>query len=153
MKYILISAIILITIFIIVLNFIPLGIEPLTELYFEDHTTLPKHIFLNKPYNYSFTIHNLEYQNTSYTYKVFSETTEFDSGEIILEHNQSITIPQIFQINKPFEKMKINIQITKNNSQLFTNKLWWPDPNSPTQIQIHLLIEEIVGTTITVIPD
>ena len=70
MKTVFIAGIVLLGIFLFVLAFIPLGIEPLTEVYFENHTALPAYLFLDKPYNYSFTVHNLEYQEMKYYYSV-----------------------------------------------------------------------------------
>lgn len=159
MKYVLITAVIITIIFLGVLYFIPLGIEPLTELYFEDHTSLPKHIFLNKPYDFSFTINNLEYQDVEYSYNITKEYNDkiiqLDSGKILLENNQSKTTYQVFDIKEHFDKAKININIKKDliGEPEFKTKLWWPDPNYPTEINIHFWVEEIVGTTITIIPD
>lgn len=160
MKYIIISAIIILAIFLIVLTQIPLGIEPLTELYFEDHTTLPKHIFLYQPYDFHFTVNNLEYQDMKYNYNISVEyldkTYELDSGEIFLADNESKTIYEVFILRENFERAKINIKITKDHLNItpeFKTKLWWPDPNYPNEINIHLWVEEIVGTTIKIIPD
>lgn len=160
MKYVITSAIVIITIFLLVLTQIPLGIEPLTELYFENHTELPKHIFLNQPYNFSFTVNNLEYQDMKYNYNISikypNKTYELDSGEIFLSDNESKTTYEAFTLKENFEKAKINIQITKDHLNItpeFKTKLWWPDPNYPNEISIHLWVEEIVGTTIRIIPD
>ena len=68
MKYIIIAGVVILVAFLIVLSFIPLGIEPLTELYIENHTELPKNVYLNKTYNFSFTANNLEYQDVEYEY-------------------------------------------------------------------------------------
>ena len=70
MKYVLIAGLGILAVFLAVLYFIPLGIEPLTELYFENHTALPKNIFLDKNYDFSFTVNNLEYQDVEYNYIV-----------------------------------------------------------------------------------
>lgn len=160
MKYIIISAIIILAIFLLVLTQIPLGIEPLTELYFEEHTELPKHIFLDKPYDFSFTVNNLEYQDMKYNYNVSIEypnkNYEINSGEIFIANNESKTIYEIFTLKENFERAKINIKLTKDHLGItpdFKKKLWWPDPNYPNEINIHLWVEEIVGTTITIIPD
>ena len=160
MKYIIISAVVILAIFLLVLTQIPLGIEPLTELYFEDHTELPKHIFLNQPYDFSFTVNNLEYQDMKYNYNVSVEypnkTYEINSGEIFLANNESKTIYEVFTLRENFDRAKINIKITKDHLNItpdFKKKFWWPDPNYPNEINIHLWVEEIVGTTITIIPD
>ncbi len=41
--------------------------ETFTELYFEDHLSLPKEIILFKENNFKFTIHNLENKDMDYT--------------------------------------------------------------------------------------
>ncbi len=162
MKYVLIGAIAIISIFLIVLSFIPLGIEPLTEVYFENHTSLPKYIFPDKPYNYSFSVHNLEYQDMRYDYNVnaFDEDGNLlyrmDSGEIYLANNETKTILENFAINGHFGRVKINVDIKKDDLGIvpdFKKKLWWPDPNYPHEISIDFWIEEIVGPTITITPD
>ncbi len=162
MKYVLVGAIIILAVFLIVLSFIPLGIEPLTELYFENHTTLPKIIFLNKPYNFSFTVHNLEYQDMRYKYDIraFDENNtllfKMDSREILLVNNETKTIFESFNMKDHFGRMKININLKKDDMGIvpdFKKKLWWPDPNYPNEIDIHFWAEEIAGPTITIVPD
>jgi hypothetical protein len=159
MKTIVIAGIAILAVFLIVLAFIPLGIEPLTEVYFENHTTLPAYLFLDKPYNFSFTIHNLEYQDMRYVYNigVYDENNTFkyslDSGEIYLFNNESTTIHEKFVMNEPFGRADIVVNITKDLSletPSFKKKLWWPDPNYPMNIDIHFWVEEITGPTITI---
>jgi hypothetical protein len=52
--------------------------ENFTELYFNNHTALPKNINLNEKYNYEFTIHNLENREYQYDYTVITELYNFD---------------------------------------------------------------------------
>jgi hypothetical protein len=162
MKYIIIVGIVILAVFLAVLSQIPLGIEPLTELYFENHAELPKHIFLNKSYNLSFTIHNLEYQDMNYEYiiEVFDENgtfmNEINKQSFSLANNESKSFQQDFTFIEHFDRAKINIKVIKKPGEeepWFKKKLWWPDPNYPTEIEIHLWIEEIVGTTITITDD
>lgn len=161
MKYVLIGGIAILAVFLVVLSFIPLGIEPLTEVYFENHTALPAYIFPTKMYNYSFTVHNLEYQDMKYNYtiKAYDENDTFlydmGSGEIYLANNETKTIFEDFSIGNHFGRIKINVNIQKDDLGIvpeFKKKLWWPDPNYPTEIDIHFWVEEIVGTTITITP-
>ena len=158
MKYIIISAVAILVIFLIVLTQIPRGIEPLTELYFENHTTLPAYLFLNKPYNFSFTVHNLEYQEMRYYYTVsaYDENGTFlynlDSGDFILQNNESQTIPEEFTMANHFSRQQIVVTVNKDLSletPEFKKKLWWPDPNYPMTVDIHFWIEEITGPQIT----
>jgi len=162
MKYILIAGLGILAIFLAVLSQIPIGIEPLTELYFENHTELPKHLFLEKTYNFSFTIHNLEEQDMDYDYtiEVFDNEGNFmfeiNKGSFFLANEEYQTFEQDFRFIRNFDRARINIKIIKNPPEeepWFKKKLWWADPNYPTEINIHFWVEEIVGPTITIIPD
>jgi hypothetical protein len=162
MKKVLIAGILIIIGFLVVLSFIPLGIEPLTEVYFENHTLLRANSFPNTDYNFSFTVHNLEYQDMRYEYNinVYSETDwflgEIDSGELFLGNNMSKTIPGSYNLAKGFDRARIQINITKDDLGIvpdYKKKLWWPDPNYPTEIDIHFWTDEIVGPTITFTDD
>lgn len=160
MKKVFIYGVVILAIFLVVLSFIPLGIEPLTEVYFENHTKLPAYLFLNKPYNYSFTVHNLEYQKMRYNYTIdaYGEDDSLlynmDKGEFILLDNETKTIYEEFTMYKHFNRTKVVVNVTKDLSletPSFKNKLWWPDPNYPMSIDVHFWIEEIQGPTITVV--
>jgi len=153
MKYILIAFIAILIVFLIVLSYIPLGIEPLTELYFENHTKLPKYLFLNKPYNFSFSVHNLEYMDMNYSYNIImqysNKTIPTASGNFLLANNQTKTIENSFIINEGFDKAKITVRIDK----LIENPMQ-KDPNLKNiTLFIHLWLEEIKPPTITIIPD
>ena len=159
MKAVFIGGIVLLGIFLIVLAFIPLGIEPLTEVYFENHTKLPAYLFLDKPYNYSFTIHNLEHQKMRYEYSVDAFNEEgvllynMNKGEVVLEMNESKTFNEEFVMDNHFNRTKIVVNVTKDLSlenPKFKDKLWWPDPNYPMSIDVHFWIEEVEGTTIII---
>ena len=153
MKHVIISAIIILTIFLLVLTQIPLGIEPLTELYFENHTSLQTDILTNTEYNFSFTIHNLEYQNMGYDYSIdVYKGDDFwyslDSGRVTMQDNESVIVKEDFVLSKGFERARIQINVDKDHLGItpdFKKKLWWPDPNYPNSIDIHFWVEEIVG--------
>jgi hypothetical protein len=162
MKYIFISAIVIIAVFLAVLSQIPLAIEPLSELYFENHTQFRENIFPDREYNFSFTIHNLEYQKMRYEYFIGafdvnnSLIMEIDEGEVLLEDNESVTIFQEYSLPKDFLRAKVLITITKDHLNItpeFKKKLWWPDPNYPNEIEIHFWVDEVVPTRIIRIPD
>jgi len=155
------AAVAIIAVFLAVLSFIPLGIEPLTELYIENHTSLPFNVFLGKVYNFSFTTHNLEYQDVEYNYTVNAYDVnntllaEIDKGSFVLANNESKTINEKYWFTNRFERAKIEVVITKNliGEPEFKRMLWWPDPNYPTSIDIHFWVDEIVPTTITITKD
>lgn len=47
--------------------------ETFTELYFNDHQSLPSKMYVDKNYSFSFTINNLEYKDMTYSYEVYVE--------------------------------------------------------------------------------
>lgn len=153
MKYLIISGIIVLCIFLLILTQIPIGIEPLTELYLEDHTTLPLNIELNKIYDFSFTTHNLEYQNIYYNYTIEAMDSnnqalfKINNGSFTIKHNESLTINESFSFNKSFERAKIQITLNKQidsiNKPNFKKELWHQDPNYQTDLDIHFWVNEI----------
>lgn len=154
MKTVLIAGISILAIFLIILSFIPFGIEPLTEVYFENHTALPAYLFPNQQYNYSFTVHNLEEQKMRYYYTIdaYNENNtllyNMNKGEIYLYNNESQTIYENFTMKGNFNRTEIVVNITKDLSLEtpdFKEELWWPDPNYPMNIDIHFWVEEIQG--------
>ena len=161
MKYILIAGIVIVLVFLGVLYFIPLRIEPLTELYLENHTSLPINVYLNKAYNFSFTTHNLEYQDVEYNYSIealdVNNTLLFkiDEGKFTLANNESKIVSENYIFNNPFNRAKIQVKIAKNliGEPEFKRRLWWPDPNYPIEIDIHFWVDEIVKPTIIITPD
>lgn len=136
--------------FLGILYFIPLGIEPLTEVYFENHTQLPQTIDLGKNYEFSFTVHNLEYQNMNYTYNINAYDANnsllfnIGSGNFGLADNESRTFTQNYAFANSFERAKIEILVEKIKIETpwFEKKLWWPDPNYPTKIDLHFWVDK-----------
>ena len=158
MKRVIIFGALIVVAFIVVLQFIPLGIEPLTEVYFENHTLLRANSFPEEEYNFSFTIHNLEYQDMAYNYNI----SRYDVDEAFIEllaedraylgDNKSITIFQEFVLPKGFDRTRLLIEVEKdhlNRTPDFKKKLWWPDPNYPNKIEIHFWTDEIVPVSVT----
>lgn len=151
MKYVLIGGVAILVIFLVVLSFIPIGIEPLTELYLNNHTALPSTISLNKMYGFSFTTHNLEYQEVMYNYSVDAYSQNgtllfsIDHGNFTLQNNQTKTIPEAFSFGRAFNRSMIQVEITKNliGTPAFKKKLWWPDPNYPYNIDVHFWVNSI----------
>jgi len=153
MKYILIAAVVLIAGFIIALQFIPIGIEPLTEVYFENHTNLPRNVFLNKTYNFEFTVHNLEYMDMPYTFIVSREynnkTEILDRADFFLKNNETMSFYESFSFKEKFERAKINVEVVKNAENPQQH-----DPNLKNiTIDLHFWVEEIKGTQIIIVPD
>ena len=96
--------------------------EPFTELYFEDHQSLPKEIELGKEYFFKFTIHNLENKRTEYFYEIKQEID--NKSEVLnthlfsMDHNHSITFIEQFRINQRFENAKIMVNLLNKNQEI-----------------------------------
>ena len=162
MKKVLIGAAIILVIFVILLQFIPLGIEPLTEVYFENHTFLRLNSFPDVEYNFSFTVHNLEYQDMAYNYTIsrYDENGTFveqiKDGRVSLGDNESATVFEKFILSRGFGRARIFVEVEKDHLGIIPDiktKLWWPDPNYPNKFEIHFWTDEIAPITITHIPD
>ena len=156
MKKVLIGGVIILVAFIVVLQFIPLGIEPLTEVYFENHTSLRLNSFPNEEYGFSFSVRNLEYQDMGYDYSVDVYKGEdfwynLDSGRILIGNNESETVSEKFTLSRGFDRVRIQVVVEKDHLGIvpdFKKKLWWPDPNYPDSIDIHFWTDEIVPVSV-----
>ena len=142
MKYVLIAGALILIGFIVVLQFIPIGIEPLTEMYFENHTKLPAYIFFNKTYDFAFSVRNLEYRNMSYEYSVileYNETRkEIDSGTFTIANNETRTINESFVLLERADRYRMNVTLVKDNNE---------------SIDLHFWMEPVKGPGITITPD
>lgn len=76
--------------------------ERLTELYFENHAKLPTTYTAGVPQQFSFVVHNLEYQDTAYRYTVEQQTADrttprqIATGTFKLARNAAQTTPVAF---------------------------------------------------------
>jgi hypothetical protein len=120
MKVVIIGAVIILAVFLVVLSFIPIGVEPLTELYFNNHTSLPTELKPNETVGFSFTINNLEYKLMSYDYIISAEynnkSVQLGESAVSLANNQSTAIPIAFSINENFTRAKIVVTIKYNQT-------------------------------------
>lgn len=66
--------------------------ERLTELYYQNHTTLPASFTPGSPQMFSFTAHNLEYRDTNYRYSVTAQPA--DSTQSVPLASGSFRLPQ-----------------------------------------------------------
>ena len=71
--------------------------ESFTELYFNNHTSLPEYVNQADKYNYSFTIHNLENTLTTYNYSITTELYKLDYScekpDLYLESQNDNIVP------------------------------------------------------------
>lgn len=95
--------------------------ETFTEVYFEDHTNLPKTIKKHEEYSFVFTIHNLEYKDMKYSYIVFLQRDNqkiiLDQGNLNLKDNEFKSVKEDFGPLKNL-KAKIVVEIINKNQQI-----------------------------------
>ena len=96
--------------------------ESFTELYFEDHQNLPKDINVNENNFFAFTIHNMENQEFTYSFKVTEEYSDkvvlVGENSVTLQDDQIATIPIFFTINDDFETAKIKVELLNKEQEI-----------------------------------
>jgi len=131
MKYVLIAGIVIIIGFLAALSFIPIGIEPLTEVYFENHTKLPSGMLPLQEKEFAFSVHNLEYRNMNYSYEIKADylnvSNIIGNGKFELANNQTTTINQKFSFNSAFERARISVNVMKDNNESIDIHFWVDD--------------------------
>jgi hypothetical protein len=141
MKYVILAGILIAVGLVVALQFIPIGIEPLTELYFENHTKLPKYIQPGREYNFTFTANNLEYRQMNYTYDVYAQynnkTYQLNELNFTLENNETRSFYEWFALERKFDKAKIMVYLKKDTNETIDIDFW---------------VEEIKGPTIIIVP-
>jgi uncharacterized membrane protein len=76
--------------------------EKLTELYFTHPNSLPTKYVPGQPQTVSFTVHNLEYQTTDYTYKIIETNQNGNQSQTLA--TSSFVLPQ-----NGYKKAAVNI--------------------------------------------
>ena len=102
--------------------------ETFTELYFEDHLSLPSKVTFFKENNFKFVIHNLENKDMEYPYEVYidlrGEKLIIDKGSVFLKINEYKTITENFTITIPIDelfqlqRLKIIVNLVSKNQQI-----------------------------------
>ena len=96
--------------------------ETFTELYFEDHLSLPDKITLFKENNFKFTIHNLENKDMEYKYEVYidvnGEKQMIDKSSVSIKNNEYKTISEEFTITIPMQRVKVVVNLINKNQQI-----------------------------------
>lgn len=119
--------------------------ERLTELYFTDHTALPSSYTVGDTQDVAFTIHNIEYRPTTYTYEIrqISEdeknTTSLIKDKITLAADQTNSISRAITLGDTGERAQVLITLTYDAIR--------PDNETPTaQSQsIHYWVKKKEG--------
>jgi hypothetical protein len=96
--------------------------ETFTELYFQNHLTLPNKIVPKKTYSFSFTIHNLENRDMNYPYKVYfiagDEKLLIDQGYANIKNKQSESFDEYFMVDSPIIRNQIVVELPSKNQQI-----------------------------------
>ena len=96
--------------------------EPFTELYFEDHSDLPKVNQINKVYSFKFTVHNLEYKNMNYPYEVYMKVNGYkipiDSGNFTLKQDEYKTLKEEIASQVQLQNTKVVVNLVNKNQQI-----------------------------------
>jgi len=97
--------------------------ETFTELYFEDHLSLPSKVTLFKENNFKFTIHNLENKDMEYKYEIYVDITKgkkrmIDKGSVLIKNNEYKTISEEFIITIPIQRVKVAVNLISKSQQI-----------------------------------
>lgn len=99
--------------------------ETFTELYFEDHLSLPSEIYIFKNYQFKFTIHNLENQDMEYPYEVYfdmnGEKQFIEQSSVFIKNSKYRTISEEFTFtlqDLPTERLKVVVNLINKNQQI-----------------------------------
>jgi len=97
--------------------------ETLTELYFEDHLSLPEKVVLSDENGFKFTIHNLEDKDIEYTYSVYIEIDGekdiiIDSSSILIKNNEFQTITESFALTTPVGRARVIVELINKDQYI-----------------------------------
>lgn len=96
--------------------------ETFTELYFENHLSLPTEIVLFEENSFKFTIHNLENRDMDYNYEVYieadGEKQVIENNSVLIKNNEYKTIPESFAITTPAQRAKIVVNLIDKNQAI-----------------------------------
>ncbi len=102
--------------------------ETFTELYFEDHLSLPNKVTLFEKNNFKFTIHNLENKDMVYVYEVYIDVNRekqmIDKNSVLIKNNEYKTITKNFTITVPTQRVKVVVNLIGKNQQIH---FWMPE--------------------------
>lgn len=108
--------------------------ETFTELYFENHIKLPSLVDLGRKQMFSFTIHNLEARNMSYSYEVYIDTNGIqkpvDVKTIAIKDNGYTTIPESFTLTTAADRSVVVVNLKNKNQKID----FWIETNPPPTI-------------------
>ncbi|MDD5622437.1 MAG: hypothetical protein PHQ09_04655 [Actinomycetota bacterium] len=93
-----------------------------TELYFENHLSLPDKVTLFEENNFKFTIHNLENKDMEYPYEVYIDTNGekqiICTDSVLIEDDEYETIAVDFTITIPIPRSMVIVNLIDKNEQI-----------------------------------
>ena len=96
--------------------------ETFTELYFEDHLSLPNKVVIFKENNFKFTIRNLENKDMVYIYEVYIDVNRekhmIDKNSVLIKNNEYKTITEDFTITIPMQRVKVVVNLIDKNQPI-----------------------------------
>jgi len=96
--------------------------QTFTELYFENHLSLPDKVTLFEENNFEFTIHNLENKDMEYPYEVYIDTNgekqAISMDSVLIEANEYKTITVDFTITIPIPRSRVVVNLINKNEQI-----------------------------------
>lgn len=98
--------------------------ERLTELYFAHPNSLPTKYVPGQLQTVSFTVHNLEYQTTDYTYKIVEVSTDSSQAQILTTGSftlqQNIYKQETVNISTADlgQHVKVDVDLVKQNETI-----------------------------------
>jgi hypothetical protein len=96
--------------------------ETFTELYFENHLSLPSKIAYYIEKDFKFTIHNLENKDMEYSYEVYIDVNRekkmIDKSSVLIKNNEYKTITEDFTITVPMQRVKVVVNLINKNQQI-----------------------------------
>ena len=104
--------------------------ERLTELYFTNPNNLPSTYNLSLNQQFGFTVHNLEYRNTDYTYQVLeqssdgSQTIILRQGTFWLKQNQYKTTSENLSLSNLSPRVKVIVNLSNVNESIDYSSNW-----------------------------
>ncbi len=103
--------------------------ERLTELYFTDHTNLPKTLKTGVLEKIAFTVHNSEHQNVTYHYKLVAVTTNPDAEQTLADGTFNLEHDGVHSGSADFTVPNLGPQLSIQLHLYYTSK----DPAIQTQ--------------------
>ena len=94
--------------------------ESFTEIYFEDHESLPRYTNSNDEYSFRFTINNLENQDFKYRYKisVFEDEEDIiEENNVLIKNGESKTLEKSIRAHIE-DKAKVQVTLVNKDQEI-----------------------------------